>query len=44
LLGLNFEDKKVFSSNQVYAMKGIDVSKLIKISFTEGLVEKDNLK
>jgi len=42
LLGLNFEDKKIFSSNQVYALKNIDVSKLIKISFTEGLVEKSN--
>jgi len=40
LLGLNYEDKKIFSANQVYAMKGIDVGKLLKISFTDGLVER----
>jgi hypothetical protein len=37
---LNYEDKKIFSSNQVYAMKGIDVGKLLKISFEDGLVER----
>jgi hypothetical protein len=37
---LNYEDKKIFSANQVYAMKGIDVGKLLKISFTEGLIER----
>ncbi len=40
LIGLNYEDKKIFSANQVYAMKGIDVGKLLKISFTDGLVER----
>lgn len=39
-LGLNYEDKKIFSANQVYAMKGIDVGKLLKISFEEGLIER----
>jgi len=39
-LGLNYEDKKIFSANQVYALKGIDVGKLLKISFEEGLIER----
>ena len=39
-LGLNPEDKKIFSANQAYAIKGIEVAKLQKISFSEGLVKK----
>jgi adenylate cyclase class 2 len=39
-LRLNPEDKKIFSANQAYALKGIKVSELQKISFTEGLVKK----
>lgn len=38
LLGLNHKDKKIFSANQVYAIKGIDVGKLKRITFDEGLV------
>lgn len=40
LLGLNPEDKKIFSANQVYALKGILVAKMQRITFDEGLVEK----
>jgi adenylate cyclase class 2 len=38
LLELNPEDKKIFSANQVYAMKGIDVGKLKRITFNQGLL------
>lgn len=41
-LGLNYEDRKVFSSSQAYALKGIDVGSLVKISFEEGLIKRDN--
>lgn len=40
LLGLNPEDKKIFSANQAYALKGIDISKIKIISFDQGLVNK----
>lgn len=41
-LGLNYEDRKIFSSSQAYTLKGIDVSSLVKISFEEGLIKRDN--
>lgn len=41
-LGLNHEDRKIFSSSQAYALKGIDVGSLVKISFEEGLIKRDN--
>lgn len=41
-LGLNYEDRKIFSSSQAYALKGIDVGSLVKISFEEGLIKRDN--
>jgi adenylate cyclase class 2 len=41
LLELNNADKKIFSANQVYALQGIDVKKLIKVTFAEGLIERD---
>lgn len=41
LLGLNPEEKKIFSVNQIYAMKGIDVGKLKRITFNEGLIKKE---
>jgi len=40
LLGLNPDDKKIFTGTQVYAMKGIDVKKLKRITFDKGLIEK----
>jgi adenylate cyclase class 2 len=40
LLGLNSEDKKMFSANQVYALKGIKVSEMQSITFAEGAVAK----
>ena len=41
-LGLSYEDRKIFSSSQAYALKGIDVGSLVKISFEEGLIKRDN--
>ena len=38
LLEFRQEDKKIFSTNQIYAMKGVDVSKLWRITFDDGLV------
>lgn len=40
LLGLKKEDQKRFSANQVYALKGIEVSTLQQITFDKGLVRK----
>lgn len=40
-LDLNPEDKKIFSANQVYAMQGIDVGKLAKITFDNGLIKRE---
>ena len=37
LLGLNPEDKKIFTANQAYAIKGINVSELKRITFNKGL-------
>ena len=37
LLGLDPKDKKIFTGTQVYAMKGIDVKKLKRITFDKGL-------
>lgn len=38
LLGLNPEDKKIFSTNQVYKLKGINELDYKRITFAEGLV------
>lgn len=38
LLGLNPKDKKIFSANQAYALKGIKVGELKRITFNEGLI------
>jgi len=40
LLGLDPADKKIFSANQVYTSLGIDVSKMKRITFAEGLVKR----
>ena len=40
LLGLNSEDKKMFSANQVYALKGIKVSEMQSITFANGAIKK----
>ncbi len=40
LLGLKAEDKKIFSANQVYALKGISVAKLERATFKDGLVKR----
>lgn len=40
LLGLKKEDRKIFSANQVYDMKGIKVSELQQITFDKGLVKR----
>ena len=40
LLGLDPADKKIFSANQVYKLKGIVVGDLVNISFKEGLVSR----
>lgn len=40
LLGLKPEDKKIFSANQVYALKGIHMAKLERATFKDGLVER----
>ena len=37
MLNLKNEDKKIFSTTQIYTMKGIDVKKLKRITFNEGL-------
>lgn len=39
LLGFNSADKKIFSANQVYAMKGIHVSDYVRLAF-DGLVKR----
>ncbi|OGF20694.1 hypothetical protein A2316_02795 [Candidatus Falkowbacteria bacterium RIFOXYB2_FULL_38_15] len=39
-LELNPNDKKIFSGNQVYALNGIKVGELRRISFDEGLVKR----
>lgn len=41
LLNFGPEEKKIFSANQVYAMKGIDVGRLQRITFDEGLIERE---
>lgn len=38
-LGLNPADKKIFSTHQVYALKGIDVNDYVRLTF-DGLVKK----
>ncbi|MEK7608382.1 MAG: class IV adenylate cyclase [Patescibacteria group bacterium] len=38
-LGLNGDDRKIFSANQVYALKGIEVSDHTRIAF-DGLVKR----
>ncbi len=38
-LGLNPEDKKIFSANQIYAQKGIDVGEYSRLAF-DGLVKR----
>ena len=40
LLELNPDEKKIFSVNQIYAMKGIKVKELKRITFNEGLIKK----
>ncbi|KKU48202.1 hypothetical protein A3H10_01275 [Candidatus Uhrbacteria bacterium RIFCSPLOWO2_12_FULL_46_10] len=40
LLELRQEDKKIFSGNQVYALTGVDVGELRRITFDEGLVKR----
>lgn len=40
LIDLNPSDKKVFSTNQVYALKGISVKDYIRIAFN-GLVKRE---
>lgn len=40
LLGLKSEEKKIFSVNQIYAINGVDVGELKRITFNEGLVKK----
>lgn len=42
-LGLNPAEQKVCSANQVFAMQGIEMSKLVRISFVDGLVERVRL-
>jgi adenylate cyclase class 2 len=39
-LGLNQKDKKIFSTNQIYAKKGIRVEEMKRITFDEGLVKR----
>jgi adenylate cyclase, class 2 len=39
-LGLNAAEQKRFSASQVYALNGIDISKLSRISFDDGLIER----
>ncbi len=39
-LGLNPEDKRIFSTNQIYKMKGVTVGDYIRITF-EGLVKRE---
>jgi len=39
-LGLNAEDKRIFSANQVYKLKEISVSDYTRITFKEGLVRR----
>lgn len=40
LLGLNPEDRKIFSANQAYALKGIKIEELKEITFDRGLIKK----
>jgi len=40
LLGLNPDDKKIFSANQIYTLNGIKVKELERITFAEGLIFK----
>jgi len=39
-LGLNAKEKKIFTTNQVYALKGITVADHVRITF-DGLVKRD---
>ncbi len=40
-LGLNPEEKKTFSANQVYALKGINVGDCVRLTFAEGAVKRE---
>ncbi len=39
-LGFNPADKKIFSANQIYALKGIRVSDCARLTFAEGAVKR----
>ncbi len=39
-LGLDQKDKKIFSANQVYALKGIKVGDCVRLTFAEGAVKR----
>jgi len=39
-LGLNPADKKIFSTNQIYKLKGIHVSECSRLTFTDGVVKR----
>ncbi len=39
-LELNPEDKRIFSANQIYKLKGIDLAEYQRLTFKEGLVKK----
>jgi len=39
-LGLNPVDKKIYSGNQVYKLKGINVADYARLTFDEGLVKR----
>lgn len=40
-LGLDAEEKKIFSANQAYALKGIEVADYTRIAF-DGLIKRDS--
>lgn len=39
-LGLDPKNKKIFSANQIYALKGINVGDCVRLTFAEGAVKR----
>lgn len=39
-LEFNPADKKIFSANQIYALKGINIGECVRLTFSEGVVKR----
>ena len=40
-LGFNPEEKKIFSANQIYKLKGINVADYARLTFAEGIIKRN---